>query len=499
MKNTVLLFLLTLFSVFTYAQDEFITVWKPSNTQVIPLSTNLVSSNTQIYLPIRGTNYTVFWEEIGYPSHQATLTNLSSTVNTLIEFGTPLNPNPVNATYRVKVKKGAGSYDTVRFVDTSLYNASSGIVGDTDKILLIEQWGTTSWSTMREAFTMCKILDITATDIPNLSAVTDMFGTFSNCYALQGNSSFNNWDVSHVTNMMTTFGACFLFNQPIGNWDVSSVTLTHSMFSFATSFNQPLADWDTSNVEDATAMFFHADSFNQPIGNWDFSKNIGLENMFAYTNFNHPIGDWDTSEVVAMHHMFFNNPSFNQNIGNWNTANVGETDSMFENATSFNQDLGNWNLNSLLSAQSMFLNSGIDCVNYGKIIKGWAENTNTPNNINLGSVVPAFYDPQLVPQRNILTSKGWTITGDYALECTLSTAETSIYSIQIYPNPAHDFIYVKNLNGKHSYKIFDQAGRLILKGDVLKEKIDIQNLISGQYILQIESKKEIKNLKFIKK
>ncbi|AZB30408.1 BspA family leucine-rich repeat surface protein [Chryseobacterium balustinum] len=286
------------------AQDEFIMIWKPSITQTSPLVSGTPSSSTQIWLPVRGNNFSIYWEEIGYPQNHSTLTNISSAYQILINFVEPLNPNPADATYRLKITNGNGNFHSIRFADSTLYPNGTGLVGDSDKLLTIEQWGTTPWSTMKQAFSMCRNMDITATDIPNLSNITSLQNTFVACNNLVGNSSMANWDISNVTDLSLTFSACLLFNQPIGSWNTSNVTLMSSTFSTATIFNQPLSNWNTSKVEDTAAMFLNAVAFNQPIGNWDMSKNKNMEFMFYGTNFNLPLANWNTSQVIKMSYMF---------------------------------------------------------------------------------------------------------------------------------------------------------------------------------------------------
>jgi hypothetical protein len=58
-----------------------------------------------------GTNYTISWEEVGYPQHNGVLSVTSnSTIFTTISFGTSLNPNPIQATYKVKASNGNGIF-----------------------------------------------------------------------------------------------------------------------------------------------------------------------------------------------------------------------------------------------------------------------------------------------------------------------------------------------------------------------------------------------------
>jgi surface protein len=522
--------LLILFFLITKAQGEFITVWKPGNVQdPIPLHPPFPSSDTQAWFPVRGSNFKIYWEENGYPAHNATLTDVSSTYEFLLEFGTPHNPNPSNATYTVKVSNGDGEFHRIAFRDYDELPYTYTI-GDTSKILEIQQWGNIKWSSMKYAFTGCYNMDMTATDLPNLSLASDMSYMFGGCGYMIGNSSINNWDTSTITGLVGVFNGCATFNQPIGNWNTSNVTSMAIMFLMAKSFNQPIGNWNTSNVTEMTSMFFNAQAFNQPIGNWNVSNVLDMEFMFYEAwAFNQDIGNWNTSEVIEMNNMFSNakvfnqnianwNTSkvrymngmfngailFNQNIGNWNTSNVLTMGSMFNNAGKFDQDLGKWNLSSLTSASEMFNNSGLTCQNYDRTLYGWRQNPATPNNINIGSASSMIYsNPEAVIARNyLITTKGWTINNDsYNNNCAsiLTTQETALENNpNIYPNPATDFIYTKNLKGFNSYKIFDLSGRIISQNILNENKIDVRLLAKGNYILQIINKENTQNFKFIK-
>ncbi|MFP3577859.1 T9SS type A sorting domain-containing protein, partial [Brevibacillus sp. SIMBA_040] len=79
-------------------------------------------------------------------------------------------------------------------------------------------------------------------------------------------------------------------------------------------------------------------------------------------------------------------------------------------------------------------------------------------------------------------------------------SETLIKSdISIYPNPATDFIFIKNLKGINTYKIFDTSGRIVQQNILNTESIDITALSKGNYILQIVLKDKTQTFKFIKK
>lgn len=556
MKKSFFIIFVFLSCFFPKAQNEFITIWKPSNTQnTFTHNPPYASSTTQIWAPFRGNNFTIYWEENGYPTHNVTLTNVTSSTQVLLDFGTAQNPNANAATYTVKVSNGNGNFHQIMFRDATL-GTSNSTMGDTAKMIDISQWGNIHWSAMENAFAGCNNLNITATDIPDLSSVNNLNGTFLGCTSLIGNNSINNWNISSVNSLVSTFSSCSIFNQPLNNWNTSNVTYMENTFHLAKAFNQPLSNWDTSNVIDMTAMFNNAQSFNQPLDNWNVSSNtdcefmfsnawafnqplnnwnvsnvvlfqnmfnralafnsnisewntssaVNMSGMFQYTPaFNQNISSWNTSNVTIMSSMFQNATAFNQNIGNWNTSHVTTMVNMFNDATSFNQNLGSWNLSSLLYASSIFNNSGLNCQNYDSTLYGWRLNPLTPNNISISNASPMIYShPAAVAARNFLISnKGWSISGDsYNPTCVsaLSIDEASILSPpQIYPNPATDFIYLKNFKALESFKIFDYSGRILMQNIFKNYEIDIRTLKKGNYILQLKTKNAIESFKFIKK
>ncbi|NLK92690.1 MAG: BspA family leucine-rich repeat surface protein, partial [Bacteroidales bacterium] len=309
--------------------NNFITVWDTENTTNIIIPTNG-----------GGYNYHVYWEQENNPAINGTL--LNQTGNATISGLQP------NTRYRVEI---AGTFPQFYMANNNTQRT---------KLRTITQWGTISWRSMEYAFNGCINLDITASDVPDLSNLTSLGGMFLECSNLTGIGANWDWNTANVTNMV-------------------------SMFNFATNFNQPIGNWNTSNVTNMGWMFNRASSFNQPIGNWNTSKVTGMAYMFwSATNFNQPIGNWNTSEVTNMSNMFYGATNFNQPIANWNTSKVTDM---------------SW----------MFSHSGMDCTNYSSTLVGWAANPSTPNSIALGAG-GRTYSSSAVAARNALISKGWTIT-----------------------------------------------------------------------------------------
>ncbi len=223
-------------------------------------------------------------------------------------------------------------------------------------LLEVQQWGTMHWQTFNRSFSWCNMA-ITANDVPDLSSVTDMSLCFYQGAYFTSNSSINNWDVSHITNMSGMFSHTSSFDNDISNWDVSNVTDMSGMFS-SSSFNHPLNSWNVSNVTNMNSMFSYDDVFNQPLDSWDVSNVTNMSNMFANaTNFNQSLNSWNVSNVTDMSEMFFFAEAFNQPLDAWDVSNVTDMHGMFYGAKSFNQPLNSWNVSKVTDMRDMFLSA----------------------------------------------------------------------------------------------------------------------------------------------
>ncbi|MCS4193548.1 hypothetical protein GGP50_001769 [Salinibacter ruber] len=160
----------------TQAQDApFITIWDTENSGATP--------DDQIKIPGTGTDYRVVWKEVGNTSNTDTLT--------ATDVATITFPNP--GRYRVKIN---GDFEQIDF------GGDAG--GDRNKIVEVTQWGDIQWATMEDAFGQnilgasgASNLDISASDMPDLSGVTSMYEMFAGASSLTASgSSIGQWDVS---------------------------------------------------------------------------------------------------------------------------------------------------------------------------------------------------------------------------------------------------------------------------------------------------------------
>ena len=220
------------------------------------------------------------------------------------------------------------------------------------KLYEVVQWGDNLWTSMEGTFTKCSNLSITATDVPDLSAVTNMSGMFASSGV---NQDLSSWNVGNVRDMSNMFSDGFAFNQDLSNWDVGNVTNMLGMFSGATSFNQDLSNWDVGNVTNMLGMFLEAASFNQDLSSWNVGNVTNMEWMFVgATSFDQDLSNWNVGNVTNMYAMFSNATSFNGDLAGWNVENVTDMGFMFYEATSFNRDLSSWDVGNVINMIQMF-------------------------------------------------------------------------------------------------------------------------------------------------
>ncbi|RXM64845.1 BspA family leucine-rich repeat surface protein [Chryseobacterium sp. CH1] len=483
-KQLVIIFIFLFF--ISYAQNEFITLWKPNINGAIDNSISFGGT---------GTDYTISWEEVGYPQHNGTLSVTSnSTIFTTISFGTSLSTNPIQATYKVKASNGNGLFYGFR---GSPYMHASG----NPELFEVSQWGDILWlQQFAQGFADCPNLNVTATDTPNLSQINNVSQMFSNCPSLIGNPSFANWNTSTITNMNSMFNRAKLFNQPIGNWNTAKVTDFGSMFSSASAFNQNISAWNTSSGTNFYSMFQDAVAFNQPLNSWNTNNAVNFNYMFSNAkSFNQPLHNWNTSKVTSFQQMFTNAVSFNQPIGNWDVSKVNDPYGfmMFNGALLFNQDISAWNIKfQNIYSNSVtfgFKNSGLSCTNYNKFLIALINNpTWSTSAITSGSIDATgltYSTPQAIMARAQLVNKGINIIGDtYNASCNanLSTAETSKQvRTPAYPNPTTGLIYVEAEANENAY-LYDITGKLIKNMTLSKgsNRIDLSEYPSGNYLLK---------------
>ncbi len=466
MKKRLLLSILTLCAALN-SMAQFVTIWKTDNPGT--------SNSNQITIPATGNNYTINWVEVGNAANNGT--EIGNGIHTLTfpSAGTyQVNITKGNGTFTsIRFNNSTDRRKLLQITQwgdtpwTSMENAYDGCtnltITATDipnlqnvtsmavmfarcsslaTIPRLDEWNVSNVTNMYGVFSQTTVFNETiehwnvgnVTDMGsmfqsagsfnqpiggwNVSKVTNMSGMFNNARAF--NQTIENWDVSKVTSMLQMFTDATTFNQPIGNWDVGNVINTGDMFNNATAFNQPIGDWDVSNVTNMNGMFANATAFNKPITDWDVSNATTMRGMFNNaTAFNQPIGNWDVSKVSNMREMFYSATSFNQPIGTLAVENATNMSSMFQEATSSPSLFNTWDLGSVTNMTNMFSFSGMDCANLTHTLVGWADNTNTPNNIDFGATGLSYGNPAVAALETLRTTKNWTISIGNEVACAI--------------------------------------------------------------------------------
>lgn len=179
-----------------------------------------------------------------------------------------------SGTYRVKARNWSGA--------VRAYSSPVSAITDNVKILELQRWGTTAWTSCAFMFIFAVRMVGAYSDAPNLTSVSSCQGMFFEARLFNGSisaPSMSTWDVSSVSVMAGMFQNALSFNQDISQWDVSSVTNMNVMFTGASSFNQDISQWDVSSVVAMVQLFQSALSFNQDLGSWSLNPGVVMTSM----------------------------------------------------------------------------------------------------------------------------------------------------------------------------------------------------------------------------
>lgn len=358
--------------------DAFVTTWRVAGdaagrTIIIPISSLL---NQYAHLGPIVINFTIDWGD-GAPLETFTNASLVGAPRISHTYATP-------GDYQVKIRGSFPGWD--------MGSLSGDAKANANKIISLDQWGTSKWRSMENAFYYAENMVAKYADQPDTSLVTNMHQAFAFARKFNGRINFNTGnvekmssvfheanafnspitfsDTSKVTNMSGMFLGAVNFNQPI-NFNTTNVTNMGSMFQRTTRFNQPLQldtqnvtnmirmfqqsgfnqplNFNTAKVQDMSSMFMSAPKFNQPL-NFDTISVKNMSAMFSNSPQNSPLNFSDTSQVTNMS-MMFHLSKFNQPL-NFDTRSVTTMDSMFSNSA-FNQPI-NFNGQNLVSTKKMF-------------------------------------------------------------------------------------------------------------------------------------------------
>lgn len=200
-KPYIFVMVLLISTLHASAQDEFITTWQTfsSNSITIKVKGTPGESFVVDWGDGSNTNYTPSFATYQNITHQYSVTDLHSITIT-------------------------GTFDAVDFRSSAGY------------LRTIEQWGTTSWNSLANAFEGASLLTYNATDLPNLTNTTSLAAMFKGASAFNGNVS--GWNVSNVSDFSEMFYNATSFNQSLSGWDIQNAANMDGMLVNTTAMSR---------------------------------------------------------------------------------------------------------------------------------------------------------------------------------------------------------------------------------------------------------------------
>ena len=313
------------------ATDDFVIQVKTDNSGI--------SGNTQFVIPTNGSGY----------NYSVDCNNDGSNEDKNITGNYTCN-YPFAGTYTIRIKHDISDGSGFPRIDFS------GGTGTNDRLKLVslDQWGTSHWTSLRRAFWNAANMQTPATDSPNLTSVPtmDLSGMFYG--ACIANPDTSNWDTTNVIDMSYMFSAYACF--PIGNevatpdtsgWITHNVTSMQEMFAYQRIANPNTSGWNTAMVENMQAMFSDALLANPDTSNWDVGS------------------------VTNMKGVFFNASSAEPNTSNWNTESVTDMSYLFYGASMANPDTSSWDVSQVDTMQNFLSGVTIPTADYESMLDGF--------------------------------------------------------------------------------------------------------------------------------
>ncbi|RZK73514.1 MAG: BspA family leucine-rich repeat surface protein, partial [Pedobacter sp.] len=240
---------------------DFITVWdmsKPSVGSATSISFRMGSFGIN-----RKVKYT--WTTVPASSFSGSGELPSLTILQTTSIG-PLPENMlVQISFQPENLRGFGMWDATT---------------DKAQFVDIKAWGSARWESLIGLARESINFNMTAKDVPDLSAGPSLQYLFIGCTSFTGKeTNMSTWNTSVVPNMLQMFAGATLFNHNISSWNVANVTTMNSAFSGARSFNQNLGSWQLNANADLAGML----------------SNSGLD----CTNYSSTLIAWSQASVVG--------------------------------------------------------------------------------------------------------------------------------------------------------------------------------------------------------
>ena len=247
-----------------------------------------------------------------------------------------------------------------------------------------------------------------------------------------------------------------------------------------------------SSSQNFTALYFSYCAISSSDSSYEYISKVEVQPTGGSTMTNNSASSTYTS--------YMSNPSALINLKSNSTGNVINVTKKWS-ADKYNESVHAWidfNRNGIFEDSEKIMTSSYNQNDLATAIFSVPANAYTGTQV-LGLRIILTDQPS---QESACANFGFGEVEDYAVKITSSLAvleNTGNNLIQVYPNPATDVLNVTKVSNKALYSIYNVAGQIVSKGNVLDNTVQVSQLLKGVYIISIDNIGEITNVKFIKK
>jgi hypothetical protein len=221
-------------------------------------------------------------------------------------------------------------------------------------------------------------------------------------------------------------------------------------------------------------------------------------------------GNYSTIEIInppVNGNIYTNTLPYLPNNTSWN-YNTGNPNNLYAQNISSSQQISNGSVLYCDGPNGIFTEINSNGTSVWKYINP-VTNTGITNQgqTNVSPVFKCIYYPSSFTGftgQNLVSGNTIENTNTLSASCTLSSNDFDLAeSIQVYPNPAKDFITIKfenNYDSTLEIEIFNNLGQKVIKQkiDSNQKIISLESLKAGIFVLKIISENKLKTFKIIK-
>ena len=300
---------------------------------------------------------------------------------------------------------------------------------------------------------------------------------------------------SLIINNTTVYAAADngIFKSSIDSNNWSSINDTLTVNNTVTIFNDTLYVGNYNGIffYDSTNSIWKSTSVTQPI--LSFGKNNSM--LLAGTASNSIYQYYAKTWSLTNHQPNSNISNIYSILINDTLIYIGGDDGVEANISSINHpidSLGNLKVITYDSIQNntVQINNIFNATEYV-----WILSNNISKNIHdTITTTPILLISSIAPGIDTIKVYGHNSWGNSDTIIIIYNISTGIYeylpktAINIYPNPATDFVTITSSNTNSTYDIFNMTGALLEHGNVQNNvKINVKNLVPGTYCVKVDN------------